>query len=457
MSVTATIRAYNLLNLGDCFLLKFQSSDEESYMLIDFGSYSGDNTKREEEIAKDIRKTIGDKKLTIVLTHQHKDHLSGFLHAGDFLKGKNRELWLSFLDSESSKEGRAIRSVTEKFWLNNKKSKALANSKFSVSKEVGNMLEQKESYDLFAEEQTGGKAITKLLEIAKNNVKFLTPGDHFFMPGTNEEVKVYVLGPPMDRTLLTKMNPNKSEEVHGLNAVRELANMDISGTLMLDALTGLHDSTYCKEIDFPFAKKYIDQVGDQSLKSNYEGVETWRRIDSEWLSEIGRLSLYMDTLTNNTSLVLAFELVASRKVLLFVGDAQIGNWKSWFDVKFKDSEVTGEDLLLRTVFYKSGHHSSDNATLKQGLDLMNEKELVIMIPVDGQVSEKFRFAMLRKGVLKGYHRKSQGRVLRSDTVEQDSSILGPNFPFVKRSDLSDRLNVFPASSQPHLYMDLRII
>lgn len=457
MSVTATIRMYNLLNLGDCFLLKFDSEDSETYVLIDFGSYSGNNEKREIDIANSIKDTIGDKKLTIILTHQHKDHLSGFLHAGDLLKGNERELWLSYLDSEKSKEGQAIRSMTEKFWKKNNESKKIIEKKFSEEPQVERMLKQKKGFDLFAEEQTGGKAITKLLEIAQNNVKFLTPGENFFLSGTNEEVKVYVLGPPFDKTLLTKMNPNKLEEVQGLDAMKELANMDISGTLMFDALAGIDDSTYCKEVDFPFGEKYIDKTGDKSLKKEYEEIGcAWRKIDNEWLSEIGRLSLYMDTLTNNTSLVLAFELVVSKKVLLFVGDAQIGNWKSWFDVKFQKSKVTGEDLLSRTVFYKSGHHSSHNATLKQGLDLMNEKELIIMIPVDGEVSEKFGFAMLRPEMLRGYHRKTHGRVLRSDTVEQDGSDFVLDFPFIKREDLIGKLHVEPDKGQSHLFMDLEI-
>jgi hypothetical protein len=43
----------------------------------------------------------------------------------------------------------------------------------------------------------------------------------------------------------------------------------------------------------------------------------------------GRLALQLDSDTNNTSLVLAFELGKSGRVLLFPGDAQVGNWLSW--------------------------------------------------------------------------------------------------------------------------------
>jgi beta-lactamase superfamily II metal-dependent hydrolase len=453
---------YNQQNLGDCFLLKFNSSVEESYLLIDFGSYEGNNTGREQIIANNIKETIKDKKLTIVLTHQHKDHYSGFLHAGDHLKHEEenkRELWLSYLDSEKSKEGQAIRSVTEKFWRKSKKAKAILRNNLDdeLHPEIKMMLDKKDSFDLFAEEQSGGDAITKLLKIAKNNVRFLTPGDCFMMPGTNDELKVYVLGPPFDNRFLTKQNPNKSEEVQGLNSMMEMANMDISGSMMLDALTSIYEPGNSKECDFPFSQQYINKEADHDQKKAYESQsESWRKIDSDWLSEIGRLSLYMDKLTNNTSLVLAFEVVSSKKVMLFVGDAQIGNWQSWFNVEFKDSDVTGEDLLSRTVVYKAGHHSSLNATLKEGLDLMNEKELVILIPVNQKVSEKYGFHMLKPGMLKGFNRKSQGRVLRSDTVVQNPGELVVDFPFCDLEIFGDNIKVSPDNEGSHLWIEVSV-
>jgi hypothetical protein len=73
----------------------------------------------------------------------------------------------------------------------------------------------------------------------------------------------------------------------------------------------------------------------------------------------------LNTGINNTSLVLAFELPVSKKVLLFTGDAQRGNWVSWDDIPFLDGEKTfqAHELLARTVLYKVGHHGSHNATL----------------------------------------------------------------------------------------------
>ena len=92
----------------------------------------------------------------------------------------------------------------------------------------------------------------------------------------------------------------------------------------------------------------------------------WRRMTADDAADAGTLALAMNNATNNASLVLAFELSKSGKVLLFVGDAQAGNWRSWSEDEFDDdgTKVTAQDLLARTVLYKVGHHGSHNATLK---------------------------------------------------------------------------------------------
>ena len=62
----------------------------------------------------------------------------------------------------------------------------------------------------------------------------------------------------------------------------------------------------------------------------------WRRMTADDAADAGALALAMNNATNNASLVLAFELSKGGKVLLFVGDAQAGNWRSWSEDKFDD-------------------------------------------------------------------------------------------------------------------------
>src|SRR5882757_7291148 len=180
MSANVTVRMYNQNNLGDCFLLKFADGQKVSYVLIDFGSYEGKNVEREIEIAQDILKTVGKNPLKVVLTHQHKDHLTGFITAESVLKKLNiQELWFSYLDDPNRNESLAIRDAMKKFWDKNGEITAAMKKKFKSAGPVNKMLIAKEGFDLFAELQTGGAAISNLVKWSKTKPKFLFPGDNF--------------------------------------------------------------------------------------------------------------------------------------------------------------------------------------------------------------------------------------------------------------------------------------
>jgi predicted GNAT family N-acyltransferase len=142
-----------------------------------------------------------------------------------------------------------------------------------------------------------------------------------------------------------------------------------------------------------------------------------------------QLALHLDSYTNNSCLALAIELVESGKVLLFPGDAQFGNWISWKDLSWDildknglKVKVTMADLLNQTVFYKVGHHGSHNATLREhGLEMMNNPELVAMIPVDRDKAKDKKWEMPEGHLFKRLQEKAKGRVIIAD--EQDKNDL----------------------------------
>ena len=138
----------------------------------------------------------------------------------------------------------------------------------------------------------------------------------------------------------------------------------------------------------------------------------------DWLGVSADLAMQLDDRTNNTSLVLAFEFVDTRRVLLFAADAQVGNWLSWQDLRWTvdDQAVTGPDLLARTVYYKVGHHGSHNATLKaKGLELMASPDLAAFIPTNEADAKKVGWGeMPFKGILEELEQRAGGRVVRAD-------------------------------------------
>lgn len=64
------IRMYNV-NFGDCFLL----NDNTQNLLVDFGS---DTPHILSNIAENIVRSCHEKKLSVLMTHFHKDHINGF-------------------------------------------------------------------------------------------------------------------------------------------------------------------------------------------------------------------------------------------------------------------------------------------------------------------------------------------------------------------------------------------
>ena len=130
--------------------------------------------------------------------------------------------------------------------------------------------------------------------------------------------------------------------------------------------------------------------------------------------------------------MLAIEL-GDGKVLLFAGDAQVGNWLSWQDLFWivEGKTITGPDLLKRTHLYKTGHHGSHNATLREkGLEMMSALEIAL-IPVDHAMALKKGWGQIPLGELEQrLNVITKDRVLRIDQevpvaltghVEQDES------------------------------------
>ena len=226
--------------------------------------------------------------------------------------------------------------------------------------------------------------------------------------------RLFVLGPPPDAKLIRRTLPSKnSPETYRLA-------MDGDGVMPAD----VHKALASEDDDLPFSPMYAIPTdiarGMEFYRRYYWGpgdeAPAWRSIDSDWVDSAPELALALDSATNNTSLVLAIEL-AGGDVLLFVADAQVGNWESWHDLAWTidGKTVTGPDLLSRTIFYKVGHHGSHNATLKEnGLELMTNLRIAA-IPVNHDMAVKKRWGnMPLPELVTALVTKTGGKVLRID-------------------------------------------
>jgi hypothetical protein len=330
-----------------------------------------------------IRDTDGSVDL-MVATHEHYDHLSGFILAhDDFANFRIGKVWMAWTEDRTDKLANSYR---------NKKNKALAalatlsdNATFAAAAEmetVRNLLQfygdvrgvQRSAMDAARRAGDGGlfgnASCEGALEWLRQkagavNVSFLKPGDALRW-GVHGAFRAYVLGPPRDDAKLRQLDPSKG-------AAREVYLARGEDVESVDGLAAIHGGGGPRLEDLPFAPPYYRHYdatagnGRGSLKTRklddpivniYEqrdDAARERRIDAEWLGSAEDLALKIDGDVNNTSLALALEL-ANKKVLLFPGDAQVGSWLSWGDQTYpaddtKDgAKLRIEELLSRTIF-----------------------------------------------------------------------------------------------------------
>ncbi|HEY0556201.1 MAG TPA: hypothetical protein VGG20_18250 [Thermoanaerobaculia bacterium] len=319
--------------------------------------------------------------------------------------------------------------------------------------------------------------------------RYRTPGEIVGLPGS--PARVFVLGPPQDEALLLRSTPSqRASEVYEkrLGLTEEIAFF--AGVAAAAGPPQSPEEAELRELSFPFDGIYrVDPdkaKADEFFQTHYYGLSqppgppgqpaapaqpgapeppaetdaTWRQIEGDWLANADTLTLQLDSDTNNTSLALAIELSPGGKVLLFPGDAQVGNWLSWQTVKWAEDDggaVDAADLLRRTALYKVGHHASHNATLREkGLELMARPDLVAMVPVDEQMAHRPKggnpdgWDMPFAPLLDRLKVKTGGRVLRAD--------LGPPAP----EDLAglppaDREAFAAAVAVTPLYLEITVL
>jgi hypothetical protein len=414
----AKVRMYRQ-GLGDCFLISLPRTDgskQPFYVMIDCGVVLGTHnpgTIMNQVMDNIVEVTSGEIDL-LIATHEHWDHLSGFVQAKQsFDRLTIGEVWLAWTENPDDE-------LTKKL----KQEKGLALSALRMGLSQMQMAGDSDGVaELSGILEFFGVAKGSTTADALNNVRAKTAKPRYCLPtdppiqpaGTN--ARFYVLGPPHDEKMLRKINPSAShKETYGLALGNFQLFMDGAGTALGNADT---NRPFDQQYEIPFA--YAQSAPELGFfREHYwqrdATPDAWRRIDSDWLGGALDLALQLDSLTNNTSLVIALELPGDN-VLLFAADAQVGNWLSWQDRSWTvdGKTVTGPDLLKNTIFYKVGHHGSHNATLKtQGLEEMQQLR-VAMIPVDHAMAVKKRWGkMPLDELVTALNERAEDAVLRVD-------------------------------------------
>jgi hypothetical protein len=431
-SLSVRIRMYRK-GFGDRFLLTFTEAARTFHMLIDCGVLKGTKNPEVlmEEIVQDIKKETKDTLDLLVVTHEHWDHISGFHQAKQTWDAiKVNEVWMAWTEDRN-------KPLAQKLHDNRQAKQQMLQSILSSQQLAANGLFTSLLFTGEVEDDASSTRAAMLYAASKaaGNVKFHDPGALASLNGI-EGVRIYVLGPPANLELLQDQPSTTNSEVY-----LDTRSLNLTDTFLAAvAQRAAPDADPIELRALPFEKDYKEREPRDSrfFREHYFGgadgeLMTWRRIDDDWIDTGSALGLSIGADTNNTSLALAIELTASGQVLLFPGDAQVGNWLSWSNYTWGPDQANGpphevkiEELLNRTVFYKVGHHGSQNATLSdKGLALMGKNGLVAMIPVDEDMCKQ-QGRKLADGTHEGWpipydillnnlKHKTHGRVIRADT------------------------------------------
>ncbi len=445
-----TVRHY-CQGIGDCHLLRFPLEDGKVFtMLIDCGVHSsvtGGNDKIDKIVADVFDQTGGNIDL-LVVTHEHWDHVSGFLTAAERFKSfKVKHVWAGWTENPDDAQAQQLDKYKGAALA------ALQNAALALARSPRTSAAHEgvqAGLDALAGFQfgaTGDKVRTArnaAFALGKGKIDYMEPKSApLALPGVSG-VRVYVLGPPRDGDLL-KITDRPSE-MYGMG----LAPVGWELSAMMGAAPGLNGqdnggapdyfAPFDPEVGSPldvalsagagskgsdvtpevagFVREHYLNPASTAVASDDSADQSWRRIDDDWLFASADLAMQIDARTNNTSLALAFEFTDTGRVALFAADAQVGSWLSWLKLEWtvEGKKVTMADLYPRVVYYKVGHHGSENATLKaNGLELMTHTDLSAFIPTNAADALKVKWGQMPfKPMLSALEKKTSGRVVRAD-------------------------------------------
>ena len=419
--------------LGDCFLLTLSRDGADTHVLVDCGVVGRpDAAEAMRAVARDISDATGGHLHLVVATHTHWDHVSGFADAADVFGTMTfGEVWLPSSENPGNEGARAIRARRRGLVTRLRAVAGKDAARTPLSAGVTGVLRlfgecAAEGGDAGAQASRDDEdAALAVLRGRSRQVRYLDTRDApLELPGGG--AKVYVLGPrpPAARPV--------AEAARGA--------MDLSSAFFAAADRFLAPGTDAEagvdaeeeermERSQPFDPSHRVRVArDGTLikppptvarffdERYFAKDREWRRIDTEWLGMGRGLALTLESHTNDGSLVLAFELPGSGKVLLFPGDARVAP-PAWSELRWSNADTTPAELLRRTVLYKVPHHCSQWATPAPALAAMESADLVALVSADAEAAESLGWRLPHPPLVEELLRKTRGCLLVSRGVE----------------------------------------
>jgi beta-lactamase superfamily II metal-dependent hydrolase len=427
------VRMYRV-GFGDFFLLTVPGKSGPAHILIDCGVHAKPIGSMD-DCVQDMKKETGNRLALVILTHYHADHMSGFAtNSEDFAAFEVGAVWITNrLDPRNAKASKFMAQITSvaqqlKLQLAVRDDPAGLEAHDKVENALG-----------VASEDGGGGSNAKALKFLQSGFKNKPPvyyyqgGDTPTLPNELEDmITAELLGPsPKDSGGEFAASDNRAEQY--LAALGDNGVPDATRVQPFDKKKWPAAAT-----DYPAATfdEFDDELLDRPRKPKRVGSSTskapgrirlafsQRRLESTLAQMqpdvLAAAADKLDGTLNNQSLVVLFTCYG--KKLLFVGDAQWGNWAYWLYGK----AVTGADpgisarakeILGSVDFYKVGHHGSTNATPIPAVAALNHNCAAMCSTAAGAYgSAAKKTEVPRTALMNALEKLSGNRMVRSDWV-----------------------------------------
>jgi beta-lactamase superfamily II metal-dependent hydrolase len=395
------------VGFGDFFLLTVPGNNGPAHILIDCGVHAA-NIGSMDACIQNLKAETNGRLALVILTHYHADHMSGFAsNYDDFTEFEVGAVWITNrLDPQDDDSRRALNGLTA---VANQLRLHLSARNDEAGRQAMAQVENALGFELGAAGAgSNAKALKLLQEGFKNKPKvfYYQGGDQPYLPPELEgQIEARLLAP----------SPRDSPD-------GEFAASDNKREQYLTALgeSGIEDPTPVRAFDECWTASAADYPPEV-----FAGVEGGHKTMEEALKTmrpdvLAATADKLDGTLNNQSLVVLFTCRGKR--LLFVGDAQWGNWAYWLygrKVTGKDPGISDEakGILGAIDFYKVGHHGSTNATPIPAVAAMSGQCAAMCSTAVGAYGNPARGTEVPRTTLLGALEKQLGnRLVRSDWV-----------------------------------------
>ena len=371
------VRMYRI-GFGDFFLLTVPTaSGQPEHVLIDCGVHACDIGSIG-DCVQDLVKETGSRLALVIATHYHADHLSGFASQYEgFAQFEVGAVWITNRLDPSNKEAvnfqATLSSVADELKLR-LGARLAAGEEDLATRQAFDKAQNAIGVELDAVGGSNKRALQLLTSGFKNKppVYYYQGGDDPVLPDVLKgAITARILGPsPKDSGGTYAATDNRAEQY-----LTVAANEGLSAAEALRPFEKV-DWT-ARALDYP-ASVFREYGSEKEIQAEMSGkpADLERVLQAVQPDVLAATADLLDGTLNNQSLVILF--TCRGKKLLFVGDAQWGNWEYWLygkAVTGQDPGIssTAKDILGSIDFYKVGHHGSTNATPIPAVGAMSEK------------------------------------------------------------------------------------